>query len=70
MKSLPEGWITNTLLYKELLAERDEILGHKWLESEKAGYAYPRLGPESSATSISPTRFSAINPPSRARFKK
>jgi hypothetical protein len=25
-------------LFKELLAERDEILHHKWLESEKAGY--------------------------------
>lgn len=25
-------------LYKEFLAEREEILKHKWLESEKAGY--------------------------------
>ncbi len=25
-------------LYKEFLAEREEILCHKWLESEKAGY--------------------------------
>jgi len=25
-------------LYKEFLAEREEILLHKWLESEKAGY--------------------------------
>jgi len=24
-------------LYKEFLAEREEILRHKWLESEKAG---------------------------------
>ena len=24
-------------LYQEFLAERDEILRHKWLESEKAG---------------------------------
>lgn len=24
-------------LYKEFLAEREEILKHKWLESEKAG---------------------------------
>lgn len=24
-------------LYKEFLAERDEILRHKWLESEKVG---------------------------------
>lgn len=25
-------------IYKEFLAEREEILKHKWLESEKAGY--------------------------------
>jgi hypothetical protein len=25
-------------LYIEFLAERDEILCHKWIESEKAGY--------------------------------
>jgi hypothetical protein len=28
----------NSLLYLEFLAEREEILRHKWLESEKAGY--------------------------------
>jgi len=27
-----------TSLYKELQAERDEILRHKWIESEKAGH--------------------------------
>ena len=27
-----------TVLYKEFLAERQEILRHKWIESEKAGY--------------------------------
>lgn len=27
----------DTALYREFLAERDEILRHKWLESEKAG---------------------------------
>ncbi len=27
-----------SLLYKEFMAERDEILKHKWIESEKAGY--------------------------------
>ena len=27
----------NSNLYKEFLAERHEILRHKWLESEKAG---------------------------------
>ncbi|MCX7712184.1 MAG: DUF4032 domain-containing protein [Chthoniobacterales bacterium] len=25
-------------LYREFLAEREEILRHKWLESEKCGY--------------------------------
>ena len=29
--------IENFLLYRELLAERDEILRHKWIESERAG---------------------------------
>jgi hypothetical protein len=28
----------NSALYREFLAEREEILRHKWLESEKAGY--------------------------------
>jgi hypothetical protein len=27
-----------TSLYREFQAERDEILKHKWIESEKAGY--------------------------------
>ncbi len=27
----------NSTLYKEFLAEREEILKHKWIESEKAG---------------------------------
>ena len=30
--------VKNSVLYKEFLAERDEILCHKWLESEKAGH--------------------------------
>jgi hypothetical protein len=30
--------VTNSVLYKEFLAEREEILKHKWLESEKAGH--------------------------------
>ncbi len=30
--------VTNSLLYREFLAERDEILRHKWIESEKAGH--------------------------------
>jgi hypothetical protein len=29
--------VTNSVLYKEFLAERDEILRHKWIESEKIG---------------------------------
>ncbi|MDQ3415464.1 MAG: DUF4032 domain-containing protein [Verrucomicrobiota bacterium] len=28
----------NSVLYKEFLAEREEILKHKWIESEKAGF--------------------------------
>ena len=30
-------FIKNSVLYKEFLAEREEILKHKWIESEKAG---------------------------------
>ncbi len=30
-------FIQRSSLYQEFLAERDEILRHKWLESEKAG---------------------------------
>ncbi|MEM7697147.1 MAG: DUF4032 domain-containing protein [Verrucomicrobiota bacterium] len=29
--------LTNSSLYREFLAERDEILRHKWLISEEAG---------------------------------
>jgi len=29
--------LNNSLLYKNFLSEREEILKHKWLESEKAG---------------------------------
>jgi hypothetical protein len=29
--------VRNSALYKEFLAERAEILRHKWIESEKAG---------------------------------
>jgi hypothetical protein len=28
----------NSTLYKEFQAEREEIMKHKWIESEKAGY--------------------------------
>ena len=30
-------FVKNSVLYKEFLAERAEILRHKWIESEKAG---------------------------------
>ena len=30
-------FVKNSVLYKEFLAERTEILRHKWIESEKAG---------------------------------
>ena len=29
--------LTRSSLYREYLAEREEILRHKWIESEKAG---------------------------------
>jgi hypothetical protein len=32
-----QGFAERSSLYKEFLAEREEILKHKWLESEKAG---------------------------------
>ena len=28
----------NSLIYKEFLEEREEVMKHKWLESEKKGY--------------------------------
>ena len=31
------GLLLRSSLYREFLAEREEILKHKWLESEKAG---------------------------------
>jgi hypothetical protein len=31
-------WVRNSTLYREFQAEREEILRHKWLESEKAGF--------------------------------
>ena len=32
-----EGFKQRSILYHEFLAERDEILKHKWIESEKQG---------------------------------
>jgi len=41
MPFLPEEdqsrFVKNSVFYKEFLAERAEILKHKWIESEKAG---------------------------------
>lgn len=31
-------FVEHTTLYQEFLAEREEILRHKWLESEKVGH--------------------------------
>ena len=31
-------FVKQSTLYQEFLAEREEILRHKWLESERLGY--------------------------------
>ena len=33
-----DNLVKNSSLYREFQAEREEILKHKWIESEKAGY--------------------------------
>ena len=33
-----DGLLKNSSLYREFQAEREEILKHKWIESEKAGH--------------------------------
>jgi hypothetical protein len=38
MSSDSREMVMNSALYREFLAEREEILRHKWLESEKQGY--------------------------------
>lgn len=38
VKHSPDQLLKNSVLYKEFLAEREEILRHKWIESEKAGH--------------------------------
>ncbi|HKI68202.1 MAG TPA: hypothetical protein VKA67_01340 [Verrucomicrobiae bacterium] len=30
--------LTDSLIYRQYLAEREEILRHKWFESEKSGF--------------------------------
>ena len=32
------GFLKGSTLYREFQAEREEIMRHKWLESEKAGF--------------------------------
>jgi hypothetical protein len=34
----PREFVKQSSLYQEFLAEREEILKHKWLESERLGY--------------------------------
>ena len=36
--STGDDLLKNSTLYKEFQAEREEILKHKWIESEKVGY--------------------------------
>ena len=37
-ESSPAEMVKNSTLYREFQAEREEILKHKWVESEKTGY--------------------------------
>ena len=34
----PNDLLRNSSLYREFQAEREEILKHKWIESERLGY--------------------------------
>lgn len=36
--STADDMLKNSSLYREFQAEREEILKHKWIESEKAGH--------------------------------
>ena len=38
MTSSDNDLMKNSSLYREFQAEREEIMKHKWIESEKAGY--------------------------------
>ncbi|HUE36549.1 MAG TPA: DUF4032 domain-containing protein [Candidatus Acidoferrum sp.] len=44
MSNVPKGstlandLLKNSSLYREFQAEREEVLKHKWIESEKAGH--------------------------------
>ena len=35
--SVSNSHVYELLIYKEIIAQKEEILRHKWLESEKAG---------------------------------
>jgi len=37
-ESSSDDLLKSSSLYREFQAEREEILKHKWIESEKAGY--------------------------------
>ena len=37
LESMPKDFAERSSLYREFLAEREEILKHKWIESEKEG---------------------------------
>jgi len=37
-KREPHEFVKQSSLYQEFLAEREEILKHKWIESERLGY--------------------------------
>lgn len=38
VSSIADDLLKNSSLYREFQAEREEILRHKWIESEKAGH--------------------------------
>lgn len=38
VNAIANDLLKNSSLYKEFQAEREEILRHKWIESEKAGH--------------------------------
>jgi hypothetical protein len=38
VSSMANDLLKNSSLYREFQAEREEILRHKWIESEKAGH--------------------------------
>jgi hypothetical protein len=37
-RTMGDAWVKNTRLYREWEQTREEILKHKWYESEKAGH--------------------------------